>query len=104
MSEYTRRQLLGRGAAAGSVLTLPGLLAACGGGGGGIKAASSTSQPTAAVKRQLASTLNFSNWALYIDVNQKPKKHPTLAGLTQKTGLKVSYGARINVNDQYFRM
>ncbi|MFL5842534.1 MAG: spermidine/putrescine ABC transporter substrate-binding protein [Thermoleophilaceae bacterium] len=101
MSEYTRRQLLGRGAAAGSVLTLPGLLAACGGGGGGIKAATSTSKTTA-VKRQLASTLNFSNWPLYIDVNEKTKKHPTLDAFTKKTGVKVRYVEDINDNDQYF--
>ena len=31
----TRRQLVQRGAAGATILTLPGLLAACGGGGGG---------------------------------------------------------------------
>jgi spermidine/putrescine transport system substrate-binding protein len=103
MSEYTRRQLLGRGAAAGSVLTLPGLLAACGsGGGGGIKAASNTNKTTAAVKRQLASTLNFSNWPLYIDVNTKTKKHPTLDGFTKKTGVAVKYTEDINDNQSFF--
>src|SRR3954464_6966598 len=102
MSEYTRRQLLGRGAAAGSVLTLPGLLAACGGGSGGIKAASNTSQTTAAVKRQLASTLRFSNWPLYIDVNEKTKKHPSLTAFTKKSGVAVKYVEDINDNQSFF--
>ena len=93
MSDYTRRQLLGRGAAGASVLTIPGLLAACGGGGGGIKAASNTSKTTAAVNRKLAGTLNFSNWPLYIDVNAKTKKHPTLDGFTKKTGGTLPLGS-----------
>jgi spermidine/putrescine transport system substrate-binding protein len=102
MSEYTRRQLLGRGAAAGSVLTLPGLLAACGGGSSGIKAASSSTKTTAPVKRQLAKTLNFSNWPLYIDVNEKTKKHPTLDAFTKKTGVAVKYTEDINDNQSFF--
>jgi spermidine/putrescine transport system substrate-binding protein len=102
MSEFTRRQLLGRGAAAGSVLTLPGLLAACGGGSSGIKAASSSTKTTAPVKRQLAKTLNFSNWPLYIDVNEKTKKHPTLDAFTKKTGVAVKYTEDINDNQSFF--
>jgi spermidine/putrescine transport system substrate-binding protein len=102
MTDYTRRQLLGRGVAAGSVLTLPGLLAACGGGSGGIKAASSSTTTTAPVKRQLAKTLNFSNWPLYIDVNDKTKKHPTLDAFTKKTGVAVKYTEDINDNQSFF--
>ncbi len=34
-SRYTRRQIVQRGAAGVTILSLPGLLAACGGGGGG---------------------------------------------------------------------
>ena len=37
----TRRSLVRRGAAGATLLTLPGLLAACGGGGGGTEAAAS---------------------------------------------------------------
>jgi spermidine/putrescine transport system substrate-binding protein len=100
LSDYTRRQLLGRGAAGASVLTIPGLLAACG-GGGGIKngAAKST---TTAVKRELAKTLNFSNWPLYIDFDEKTKKRPTLDAFTAQTGIKVNYYEDINDNSSYF--
>jgi spermidine/putrescine transport system substrate-binding protein len=100
MTDYTRRQLLERGVAAGSVLTLPGLLAACGGGGGGIKAAST--KTAAPVTRKLQSPLRFSNWPLYIDVNEKTKRYPTLEAFTKKTGVKVKYVEDINDNDQFF--
>ena len=101
MSEYTRRQLLGRGAAGASVLTIPGLLAACGSSGGGIKAATNSST-AAAVTRKLQSPLRFSNWPLYIDVNEKTKSHPTLTAFTKKTGVAVTYTEDINDNQSYF--
>jgi spermidine/putrescine transport system substrate-binding protein len=100
MSDLTRRQLLGRGAAGASVLTVPGLLAACG-SGGGIKAPThaATSAP---VKKVLAKTLNFSNWPLYIDVNAKTKRHPSLDQFTKKYGVNVSYTEDINDNPTFF--
>ena len=99
MTEYTRRQLIGRGAAGASALTLPGLLAACG-GGSGIKSAKSTS--SAPVTRKLASTLRFSNWPLYIDVDSKTKSHPSLDQFTKKFGVKVQYTEDINDNQSFF--
>jgi spermidine/putrescine transport system substrate-binding protein len=98
VTQYTRRQLIGRGAAGASVLTLPGLLAAC--GGGGIKAAGSQTSTTA-IKRQLASTLNFSNWPLYIDVD-KNKRHATLDAFSKKFGVNVNYTEDINDNPSFF--
>jgi spermidine/putrescine transport system substrate-binding protein len=92
---------LERGAAGASVLTIPGLLAACG-GGGGIKSGAKTTGTTAAVKRQLAKTVTFSNWPLYIDVNEKTKKHPTLDAFTKKYGVKVKYLEDINDNPSFF--
>ncbi len=91
----TRRELLQRAAAGGTVLTVPGLLAACGG---------SSSKPSAGSQsnKKLAKTLDFSNWTLYIDVNEKTKKHPSLDQFTKKTGVKVKYIEDINDNDQYF--
>jgi spermidine/putrescine transport system substrate-binding protein len=100
LSEYTRRQLIGRGAAGASVLTIPGLLAACG-GSGGIKGAANTGTTTQ-VKRQLAKTLTFSNWPLYIDVNEKTKQHPTLQAFQKKYGVNVKYIEDINDNPSFF--
>jgi spermidine/putrescine transport system substrate-binding protein len=93
---YTRRQVLERAAAGSAVLTIPGVLAAC--GGNGTKAAGTA----ASSSNKLASTLHFSNWPLYIDVNEKTKRHPSLEQFTKKFGVKVSYVEDINDNDQFF--
>jgi spermidine/putrescine transport system substrate-binding protein len=87
----TRRELVQRGAAGATILSLPGLLAACGGGGGGGGGGG-----------ELADTLRFSNWPLYIDYDEKTKKHPTLDEFTAKTGVQVDYFEDINSNAEYF--
>src|SRR5256885_5121406 len=79
---YTRRQLLERAAAGGAVLTLPGFLAACGGG-------SKSSATTGSSSHKLAKTLQFSNWTLYIDINEKTKRHPSLDQFQKKSGVHV---------------
>jgi spermidine/putrescine transport system substrate-binding protein len=91
----TRRQLLERAAAGGAVLTVPGLLAACGG--------EEKSAETAAAKdRTLSKTLRFSNWTLYIDIDEKTKKRPTLEQFKQKYGTTVRYVEDVNDNASYF--
>ncbi len=89
-SRLTRRQLVQRGAAGVTLLSLPNLLAACGGGSGG------------GSSDELSDTLRFSNWPLYIDYDEKTKKHPTLDQFTAKTGIKVEYFEDINSNGEYF--
>jgi spermidine/putrescine transport system substrate-binding protein len=88
---YTRRQLLERAAAGGAVLTLPGLLAACGG-----------SSSEGASSKKLAKTLRFSNWTLYIDIDEKTKRHPSLDQFEKKFGVHVNYIEDINDNATYF--
>ena len=85
----TRRQLVQRGAAGATLLTLPGLLAACGGGtdgGGG----------------EVTGPLKFANWQLYIDIDDATKKSPTLQQFEAETGIAVEYFEEINSNDEYF--
>jgi spermidine/putrescine transport system substrate-binding protein len=89
---YTRRKLLERAAAGGAVLTLPGFLAACGG----------TSSKSASSSHKLAKTLNFSNWTLYIDINNKTKAHPSLDQFQKQFGVHVNYTEDINDNATYF--
>ena len=96
----TRDQLLRRGAAGLTVLSVPGLLAACGGGGGGGGAAGGGSD-------KVKDVLNFSNWGYYIDTKQTLKaagvKEPTtLQRFTKKTGIKVKYYEDVNSNPEYF--
>ncbi len=95
--ELTRLELLRRAALGGTVLTLPGLLAACGGGDGEGEAGGTT---TAA--KELADTLRISNWTLYIDRDEKTKKSPTLEQFKQKTGVAVQYTEDVNDNATYF--
>jgi spermidine/putrescine transport system substrate-binding protein len=98
MTEHlTRKQFLCRSAAGGTILTVPGLLSAC---GGGIKSGANKST-TQAVTKKLAHTLNFSNWPLYIDVG-KNKNHPSLEQFTKQTGVQVNYVEDINDNQQFF--
>jgi spermidine/putrescine transport system substrate-binding protein len=95
--QLTRLELLRRAALGGTVLTLPGILAACGGDddeetGGG----------TTTAQKELANTLRFSNWTLYIDRDEKTKKSPTLEQFKTKTGVTVNYVEDINDNATYF--
>ena len=90
----TRRDLLRRAAASGAFLTVPGVLAACGG--------SSTKSAGSGSNQTLAKTLRFSNWTLYIDIDEKTKRHPSLDQFKKKTGVHVSYVEDINDNATYF--
>ena len=91
----TRLELLRRGAAGGALLSLSGILAACGGDD-----EAATTQARA--QRQLSDTLRFSNWTLYIDRDEKTKKSPTLQQFKRRTGVTVRYFEDINDNATYF--
>src|SRR5581483_5439910 len=95
----TRAEFLRRAAAGGTVLTLPGFLAACGGGGG--SSAGSTAAATGGAQT-LPKTITFSNWPLYIDVNEKTKAHPTLQAFEKRYKVNVKYVEDINDNDTFF--
>jgi spermidine/putrescine transport system substrate-binding protein len=93
---FTRIELFRRGAAAGVVLTVPtSVLAACGG-------SEESAATTGAKSNTLAKTLQFSNWTLYIDVDEKTKSHPTLDQFKKQTGTTVAYHEDINDNASYF--
>ena len=95
----TRVELLRRAALGGVAISVPGLLAACGGSDDGEGAAGTT---TSSGQQQLAKTLMFSNWTLYIDIDPKTKKPGTLQQFQQKTGTTVRYFEDINDNATYF--
>lgn len=92
--QISRRVFLRRAAASGTILTVPGLLAACGGSGTSATGTSDT------VAHQLAKTLHFSNWPLYID--KKGNQHPTLEEFQKKYGVHVDYTEDINDNASFF--
>ena len=100
----TRHELLRRAAAGGAVLSLPSILAACGSGGNQVAAPPPPASPSPepAAQPKLASTLNFSNWSFYMDVDEKTKKHPTLDAFTKETGVKVNYMEDVIGNEEFF--
>lgn len=71
----TRRTFLRRagrgGVAVGALLTLPGLLAACG--------------PAASNK------LRWLNWPAYIDISEDETSYPSIDAFTEQTGIEVEY-------------
>jgi len=92
----TRQELLRRGAAGTTLLTIPGLLAACGGGDDGGEAGG-----------ELNDVLNFSNWELYIDTPKTRKVAgltgpTTLEQFTADSGIKVNYYEDVISNSEYF--
>ena len=100
-SGMPRRRVLQAAALVSAAVAGSSLLAACGtkGSGGGATSAA----PTTPDKSDTDKTLNFSNWQLYIDVDEKdPNKRPTLDEFTKQTGVKVSYVEDINDNDSFY--
>ena len=91
----TRDELLRRGLAGGAMLSLPALLAACGG-------SSKKATSTVAAAKTLPKTMTFSNWPLYLDIDEKTKTHPSLVAFDKKYGIKVKYLEDINDNDSFF--
>jgi spermidine/putrescine transport system substrate-binding protein len=89
-----RRELMRRAVAGSALLTVPGILAACGG-------SDSDSSSEGSKDKTLAKTLRFSNWTLYID-NEKGNKHPTLDMFKKRTGTTVRYIEDINDNASFF--
>lgn len=96
-----RRRVLQAAALGGAAVAGSSLLAACGTKGSGGSSASAA--PTAEDKSDKDKTLNFSNWQLYIDVDEKDaNKRPTLDEYKAKTGVTVSYVEDINDNDSFY--
>jgi spermidine/putrescine transport system substrate-binding protein len=83
---------------------LGSVLAACGTSGtttGG--GAQSTGKPSpAADKSDTDKVVNWANWTLYLDYDDKTKTYPTLVEFTKQTGIKATYAEDIEDNDTYY--
>jgi spermidine/putrescine transport system substrate-binding protein len=91
-----RNMLMGTGA-----LTLAGLLAACGTGGSGTSAAGGS--PTAAADRSdTDKVVNWANWTLYLDYDDKAQAYPSLEAFSKSSGIQANYSEDIDGNDTYF--
>jgi spermidine/putrescine transport system substrate-binding protein len=82
-------------------------LAACGTGpatpSGGSTAASGPAKPSPAADRSTTEkVVNWANWTLYLDYDEKTKKYPTLEAFQKQSGLKATYAEDIDDNDTYY--
>ncbi len=108
----TRRSFLRRVGVGGAALAGSGLLSACGIGGearepqeaaGGTGGAGTSTGTEAAEQQTVGGELNFSNWTLYIDVDDdNENQRPTLNQFEEESGVTVNYFEDINSNDEYF--
>ena len=46
--------------------------------------------------------VNWANWTLYLDYDDKTKKYPTLEAFQKQTGIKATYAEDIDDNDTYY--
>ncbi|WP_431980844.1 polyamine ABC transporter substrate-binding protein [Streptomyces qinglanensis] len=94
----SRRRLLRAAslAAAGSALAACGIPPAAGGKSG-------TAPEDAPDHSREEKVLNFANWPLYIDVDEKnKKKRPTLDRFERESGIQVKYIEDINDNNEFY--
>jgi spermidine/putrescine transport system substrate-binding protein len=98
-----RRRLLQAAALGGAAIAGSPLIAACGTKGTANNGGSASAAPTAPDKSDTDKSLSFSNWQLYIDVDEKNENiHPTLDQFKAKTGVTVAYTEDINDNDSFY--
>ncbi len=96
----SRRSVLAGGV---GLAGLGALLAAC--GTGGTSSPSGTTSASGSPVVDLSDTdkvVDWANWTLYLDYDDKTKTYPTLEAFTAKTGIKVNYVEAIEDNDSYF--
>jgi spermidine/putrescine transport system substrate-binding protein len=103
-ARLSRRSVLFGAAGAG----LAAALAGCGTGGksgtgstGGTQTGPAKPQP-ATDRSDSEKVVNWANWTLYLDYDDKTKKYPTLEEFKKKTGLKATYAEDIDDNDTYY--
>ncbi|MDP5182959.1 spermidine/putrescine ABC transporter substrate-binding protein [Blastococcus sp. BMG 814] len=82
----------------GAALAAGPLLSAC-----GTEGTDNAAGAPGAGSAQDATTVNWSNWPLYLDTAEDDASvHPTLQAFEQQTGLSVAYTEDINSNDEFF--
>lgn len=94
-------QISRRGVLAGAGgLALAGFLAAC--GTGGSKGSAAVAPSAAADLSAESKIVNWANWTLYLDYDDKSKKYPTLQRFMKETRITANYSEDIDSNDMYY--
>ena len=99
-SAVSRRRVLQAAGLGGAAA----LAAACGAGGADVDGDSTgpAVAGSAEDKSDTDKTLNWSNWPLYIDINDDTGERPTLEQFQKDTGIAVTYTEDINDNNEFF--
>jgi spermidine/putrescine transport system substrate-binding protein len=95
----SRRRFVAGGAGVAATLAL----AACGTKGtAGTTGGATPAASSAPDRSDTEKVVNWSNWPLYLDVDDKTGKHPTLEAFTAETGITVNYTEDVNDPDEFF--
>ncbi|MBI1351623.1 MAG: spermidine/putrescine ABC transporter substrate-binding protein [Actinomycetales bacterium] len=98
-SSVSRRRLLQAAGLSSAAM----VAAAC--GAGGDESASASGTPSAAAAEDMSDkdkTVVWSNWPLYIDVNEDTGSRPTLEAFQKETGITVTYNEDVNDNNEFY--
>jgi spermidine/putrescine transport system substrate-binding protein len=96
-AEISRRRLLRRGAAGALSVSALSYLAACGSETGGGDGGEAKEEAKTIAKSQIAESMYFANWPLYIEEDRG-----TLKEFQKEYGTKVKYVEEINDNTEFF--
>ncbi len=98
-SAVSRRRLLQAAGLGGVAMAA----AAC--GAGGDAEAGATGAASAGAAEDLSDkdmTANWSNWPLYIDIDEASGQRPTLEAFQKETGIAVTYTEDVNDNNEFY--
>ena len=96
-SSVSRRRVMQAAGLGGVVM----VAAACGAGGEDGPSASA-SPASAADQSATDKVVNWSNWPLYLDVNDETGEYPSLKAFQEQTGIAVTYTEDVNDNNEFY--
>ena len=97
-SGVSRRRILQAAGLGGAAM----LAAACGAGGADAEASGPASAAAAEDKSDTEKVANWSNWPLYIDIDDATGTRPSLEAFQKETGVAVTYTEDINDNNEFY--
>lgn len=102
-SSLSRRRLLQAAGIGGVAIAAT----ACGASGSdaGTATGTATGAPSAATAADLSDTdktANWSNWPLYLDINDETGEYPTLKAFQDANGIAVTYTEDVNDNNEFY--
>ena len=102
-SSLSRRRLLQAAGIGGVAIAAT----ACGASGSdaGTATGTATGAPAAATAADLSDTdktANWSNWPLYLDINDETGEYPTLKAFQDANGIAVTYTEDVNDNNEFY--